>query len=35
MAILKVNKQHCDGVLVVNELSDTERGASGYGSTGD
>lgn len=29
-----VQKNYCDGVLVVNELSDTERSTGGYGSTG-
>ena len=33
--IVPANKHHCDGVLVVDELSDTERGASGFGSTGE
>lgn len=31
---LIVHKYHCDGVLVVDELSDTERGTNGWGSTG-
>ena len=31
---LVVTKNCCDNVLVVDELSQTERGASGYGSTG-
>lgn len=31
---LIVQKNYCDGVLVVDELSDTERGVGGYGSTG-
>ena len=31
---LIVHKYHCDGILVVDELSDTERGTNGYGSTG-
>lgn len=31
---LIVHKHHCDDVQVVYELSDTERGASGVGSTG-
>lgn len=29
-----VQKNYCDGVLVVDELSDTERSTGGYGSTG-
>ena len=32
---LIVHKHHCDDIQVVNELSDTERGASGFGSTGE
>lgn len=29
-----IQKNHCDGVLVVDALSDTERSTGGYGSTG-
>ena len=33
--IVPANKHHCDGVQAANELSDTERCASSYGSTGE